>query len=332
MATLVPTHTATPVLEHYRRSVIQILEGGQGIGSAVVIGKDGDTLTIATARHVIEALPDEQSMTIGGAIIEQDIVVGYELLYEQEDYDFSLLKLSGCTCEGVEPAEVADTNTALPLSTSVQSFGYSGGLDTGALRGAIQDSNAGWIATSVSEARGASGGGVFLTSTQELVGIITGAVTGNIFVSGITLVVDVRYFAEEIEAAAAGRVPIRVSRRSITLDKSTDEPRVELEPGRWRMQIRVELNSRAPCVSRRNLGCVSSTYTVDISRHLRPTDGPRTPTMTVYRRVGSIATGQTEERYILSEVVYLSALHEARVTIDVMLPSWANWNIIIARI
>ena len=178
---------------------------------------------------------------------------------------------------------------------------------------------------------GAPGGGVFLTSTQELVGIITGAVTGNLYVSGITLVVDVRYFAEEIEAATAGRAPTRVSRPPITLDKFTHEPRVELEPGRWRMQIRVELNSRARCVSGR-LGCVSSTYTVDISRHLRPIDGPRTPTVSVYRRVDSIATWQTEERYILSEVVYLSALHEARVTIDVTLPSWASWNIIIARI
>ena len=136
-ATLVPTPTATPVVEHYRRAVIQILEDGQGLGSAVVIGKDGDTLTIATARHVMEALPDERSMTIGGAVIERDMAVRYELLYEQKDYDFSLVKLSGCTCEGVEPAKVLGKNIELPLSTSVQSFGYSGGVDRGALRGGL---------------------------------------------------------------------------------------------------------------------------------------------------------------------------------------------------
>ena len=134
-ATLVPTPTATPVVEHYRRSVIQILAGGQGLGSAVVIGKQGDTLTIATARHVMEALPDESSMTIGGEVFEQDMVVRYELLYKQDDYDLSLIKLSGCTCEGVEPAQVVDRNIALPLAASVQSFGYSGGVDAGALRG-----------------------------------------------------------------------------------------------------------------------------------------------------------------------------------------------------
>ena len=174
---------------------------------------------------------------------------------------------------------------------------------------------------------------MFLTSTQELVGIITGAFTGNIVVSGITVVVDVRYFAEEIEAAAAGRTPKPAPRTSITLDKFTDELRgLELQPGRWRMRIRVELNRRNPCETRRNPGCVSSLYTVEIRRHLRPIDGSRTPTATVFERVASIATSQIEERYILSEVVYLSALHEARVTIDITLPSWASWNIIIARI
>lgn len=281
---------------------------------------------------MIEALSDERSMTIGGATIEPDRVVHYELLHEQEDYDFSLVKLIGCTCEGVEPAVVVGKNMELPPFTSVQSFGYSGGMDAGALRGAIQGSSAGWITASVSEAKGAAGGGLFLTSTQELVGIITGAVTVNIYVSGITLLADVRYFASEIEAAVAGRKPNPERSSSITLDKFSDETRVELQSGRWKALIRIELNRRVPCENLRNTGCVSSFYAAEISRYLRPTDGPRTPTVTVFQRVGSIATWQIEERYIFSETVYLSALHESRVTVDIAVPLWASWTVLIVRI
>ncbi len=332
-ATPVPTSTPTPEVEHYRRSVIQILEDGQVLGSAVVINKDRDTLAIATALHVMEALSSESSMTIGGTIFEDDVGVRYELLYKQEEYDLALAKLSGCTCEGIEPAEVVGRHIELPSFSSVQSFGYSGGVDGGALRGAIQVARVGWLSASVSEAKGSSGGGVFLTSTQELVGIITGGATLNPYVSGITLAVDMRYFVDEIEAAVAGRSPQRIPRTSFTRDELVDGRRAILEPGRWSIQVRIELENRTPCTSPRNrIGCVSSPFSVEISRYLRPSDGPRTPTETVFGRVGSIATWQTEERWLLSEVLYLSALHESRVTVDVTLPSWANWTILIFRI
>ena len=171
---------------------------------------------------------------------------------------------------------------------------------------------------------------MFFTSTQELAGIITGTATGNVVVSGITLVVDLRYFAEEIEAAAAGRKPKRVPRTIITLDKLSKDLRPELQPGRWRIHIRVELNSRNPCRIRQRR--VSAVYTVDISHYLRPIDGPRIANVTVFQKFDSIATTQIEERYILSEVVYLSALHEARMRIAVNVPSWASWNIRIVSI
>ena len=329
-----PTPTPTPVVEYYRKSVIQILENEAAIGSAVVIGKDGNTIIVATALHVMNALPSSDSITIGGTILEDNVAARYELLYEQAEYDFALAKLSGCTCEDIEPAEVVSPNTELPSFTSVQSFGYSGGVDGGALRGAIQVARVGWLSASVSEAKGSSGGGVFLTSTQKLVGIITDGATLNPYVSGITLAVDMRYFAEEIEAAISGRTPQRVPRMSFTRDELVDKSRVTLEPGRWWVQVRIQLRNRRPCTSLANqsIGCISSLFSVGISRHLRPSDGPRTPTETVFERVGSIATWQTEERWLLSEVLYLSALHESRVTVDVTLPSWAIWSILIVRI
>ncbi len=332
-ATLTPTPTTTPEVEYFRRSVIQILEDHSSIGSAVVIGKEGDSLRVATALHVIEALSNERSLNIAGATLESSVAVSYDLLYTNEHYDLALVELNGCACEGVEAAAVVEADTDLPSFTSVQSFAYSGGADAGALRGAIQESNVGWMSASVSEARGASGGGIFLTSTQELVGIISGGATLSPYVAGVTLAIDVRYFVEEIEAVAGGMRPERIPFTSFTRDELVDGHRAILEPGRWWVRVRIELESRNPCTRPSNrIGCVSSPFSVGISRYLLPSDGPRTPTETVFGRVGSIATSQTGERWLLSEVLYLSALHESRVTVNVTLPSWANWTIVIVRI
>jgi Trypsin-like peptidase domain len=134
-ATPTPTPTPTPTITKQEKKVtVFISVGGEGVGSGVIIGQNGEKVYILTARHVIDRKPglvstpngkepeDPYKITINDG---EEFLVGYDnydqIVNKIKNIDFAILEFS---TKINYKDQVAQLTNSFSINQPISIFGY----------------------------------------------------------------------------------------------------------------------------------------------------------------------------------------------------------------